>query len=285
MALAAVCFFWGTTYLGIRMALEAFPPLILVSTRFILSGSILVIAAHLRGAHLPRGRELWLTALYGLMILGVGNGCLTYAEVWIPSGLAALFLTTSPFWMVGLEALLPGGERIHPPVALGLVVGLVGTGLLMTPGGDLASNPNLWKGFSVLQLGCLSWNLGSIAQRRQPTKAHPVVSGAIQQLATGIAFLLPAISVHEGPIRWSVRGVIALIYLVVFGSIVGYSAYIYALDRLPVAIVSVYTYVNPIVAVILGWLFYREPFGFREIAAMAVIFLGIGVVKRYSQRV
>jgi drug/metabolite transporter (DMT)-like permease len=112
-----------------------------------------------------------------------------------------------------------------------------------------------------------------------------VVSGAVQQLAAGVAFLLPAMLVPEHPVRWSARGAGALMYLVVFGSIVGYSAYIYAMDKLPVAIVSIYTYVNPVVAVALGWLFYREPFGGREAVAMLVIFAGVALVKRHGPAV
>src|SRR5438105_2338444 len=127
LALAAVCFFWGTTYLGIRMALESFPPFTLVCVRYLFSGSILLIAALVSRAHLPSGRELLFTALFGVTILGIGNGCLAFAELWIPSGLAAMFITTSPFWMVGMEALLPGGERLHGPRVLGMLVGFTGT--------------------------------------------------------------------------------------------------------------------------------------------------------------
>lgn len=282
-SLAAVCFFWGTTYLAIRMSLESFPPLVLVCARFTLSGSLLLLAARLAGARLPRGRELWLTALNGVLVLGIGNACLTYAETWIASGLAALIITTSPFWLVGMEAMMPGGERLHGPTILGMIVGAAGAGMLVAPGafsGGLGQN--LVKGFIVLQIGCAGWTSGSILQRRQAAIAHPVVSGAVQQLAAGLASLLPALLVKEHPIQWSARGASALLYLVMFGSIVGYSAYIYAMDKLPVAIVSIYTYINPIVAVFLGWLFYREPFGRREALAMLVIFAGVAVVKRYG---
>jgi drug/metabolite transporter (DMT)-like permease len=284
-ALVAVCIFWGTTYLGIRMGLESFPPLILVATRFVLSGSLMLGAAWLMGVHIPRGRELWQTALYGVMTLGVGNGCLVYAETWVNSGMAALFITVSPFWLVGLEAAFPRGERLHAPTIVGMLIGSVGSALLVGPSA-LAQGfgSDLVKGFLVLQLGSLGWSLGSILQRRQPSKAHPVVSGAVQQLAAGLVFVLPALLVREHPIQWHTRGVTALLYLVVFGSIVGYSAYIYAMDKLPVAVVSIYTYINPVVAVILGWLFYREAFGKTEAMAMVIIFLGVAIVKRFGHR-
>jgi drug/metabolite transporter (DMT)-like permease len=279
-ALTSVCFFWGTTYLGIRMALEAFPPMALVSLRFLLSGGILLAGAWVFRAGLPKGRELLRTAVFGFLILGLGNGCLVLAETWIPSGLAALIITISPFWMVGIDALVPPRTPLHGPTLAGMAIGLLGAILLVGPGalaGGIAGN--ITKGFLILQLGCVSWCGGSILQRRYPSSVSPIVSGAIQQLAAGVAFA-PAALFEGGPIHWGGRGVWALFYLVVFGSIVGYSSYIVALERLPVAIVSLYNYINPVVAVTLGWLFYREPFGPREAAAMLVIFLGVATVKR-----
>lgn len=282
-ALAAVCFFWGTTYLAIRMALESFPPLLLVSARYLISGGLMLAAARAAGAHIPRGPELARAALCGLFILGVGNGCLVFAQQHIPSGMAGLILTISPFWMVGVEALLPGGDRLHGPTIFGMAVGLAGAALLFAPdsaGIDL----NLLYGFLLLQLGMAGWSFGSIYQRRQANLAHPVIVGAVQQLAAGVAFIPLTLLGREHPVIWSARGVGALAYLVVFGSIVGYSAYAYALDRLPVAIVSIYPYVNAVVAVALGWLFYREPFGVKQAAAMAVIFTGVALVKRSALR-
>jgi drug/metabolite transporter (DMT)-like permease len=284
LALAAVCFFWGTTYLGIRMSLETFPPLMLVCVRFIISGSILLLFARARGLYLPRGRELAAACFSGVLTLGVGNGALVYAEVAIPSGIAGLIVTISPFWLIGVEALMPGGERLHAPTIGGMAVGLAGGALLFTPdAGAHAIDHNLVYGFLVLQLGMAGWSFGSILQRRQSGKAHPVVAGGVQQLAAGVALLPFLLLIPQPPVHWSARGATALAYLITFGSLVGYSAYVYAMDRLPVAIVSVYPYVNAVVAVTLGWLFYREPFGLRETFAMLIIFAGVAVVKRYSR--
>jgi drug/metabolite transporter (DMT)-like permease len=132
----------------------------------------------------------------------------------------------------------------------------------------------------LLQFGCCGWAFGSILQRRHTTKAHPVVSGAVQQLATGLALLGPALLTRVQPIPWTGRSFGAMLYLIAFGSVIGYSAYVYALDQLPVSIVSIYNYINPIVALFLGWLIYRETVGMPEIAAMLIIFAGVTLVKR-----
>jgi drug/metabolite transporter (DMT)-like permease len=285
-ALVAVCIFWGTTYLGIRIALEDLTPLTLVATRFLLSGGIMLIGAKVYGAKLPRGRELWETAGFGLLTLGVGNTCLSFAELLVPSGLAALLVTTAPFWMVGIESLLPRGERMHTPTLLAMLVGVAGVALLVAPllGHEEAGAIGIVPGFLLLQLSCAGWCLGSLLQRRQPSKAHPFISGAVQQFVTGLAFVVPALlDPHKA--HWTGRAFGAVAYLAVFGSIVGYSAYLYAIQELPLAISSVYTYINPLVAVLLGWIAYREPFGKWESAAVIVIFLGVYLVKRAQRKI
>jgi drug/metabolite transporter (DMT)-like permease len=265
------------------MALESFSPVQLLAIRFTVSGSLLLLAAKFWKAHLPSGRELLFTALFGVLTLGIGNGCLAYAEEFVPSGLAAIFVTVSPFWMVGFEALLPGGVRLHGPTIAGMMVGLLGTVLLVGPSAiQHGFGGPILAGFLLLQFGSCGWAFGSILQRRYPTRAHPVVSGAVQQLATGLVYAVPALTLRPPPIHWSGRGSVAVIYLVFFGSIVGYSAYLYTLEHLPVSIVTIYNYINPVVAVFLGWLFYREPFGLRELAAMGIIFTGVALVKRFS---
>ena len=186
VALASVCFFWGTTYLAIRISIETLPPGFVVCTRFLLSGSILLIAARLRGAHLPRGRDLRVACITGITVLGIGNAAVVYAEQIIPSGLASLFTILSPFWMVGLEAAM-GGEPLHAPALLGMAVGLGGA-LLLLPGAG-GSHQSMLLGFLIVELGGLGWTVGSLIQRRQPTRAHPIVVGAIQQLAAGLVYI------------------------------------------------------------------------------------------------
>jgi drug/metabolite transporter (DMT)-like permease len=264
------------------MALESFPPMLLVCVRYVISGAIMLAFSRARGLYLPKGKELAWACFSGLLTLGVGNGMLVAAETLIPSGIAGLITTISPFWMVGVEALLPGGDRLHAPTITGMAVGLAGAALLFTPDAG-GINHKLVIGFVLLQIGTAGWSFGSIIQRRKAGKAHPVIAGGVQQLAAGLAMIPIALATGDLTVHWSTRGVAAMVYLIVFGSLVGYSAYVYAMDKLPVAIVSVYPYVNAVVAVALGWLFYREPLGWRETGAMVIIFAGVAVVKRYSE--
>lgn len=259
------------------------PPAPLVSMRYVLSGGILLAFCLALRMKLPWGGELWRTARNGVLILGVGNGCLALAETWIPSGLAALIISVSPFWMIGLNAILPPREPVRQGTLFSMFVGLGGAALLVGPGALSGGTHGqaLLKGFVVLMAGCFSWSFGSLLQRKQRSAVNPVMTAAVQQFAAGLVFA-PLAWVSASSIHWTSRGVWALLYLVVFGSLVGYTSYIYALKHLPVALVSIHNYVNPVVAVILGWLFYREPFGLREGIAMAVIFLGVALVKRFE---
>jgi drug/metabolite transporter (DMT)-like permease len=276
-----VCFFWGTTYLGIRIGVAELPPATLMCVRYLLSGGVLLIGARLRGVYIPRGRELWGSALYGVLAIGLGTGALTYAEVWVPSGLASLFVTTASFWLVGAEAAMPGGEPLHGPTIGAMLIGAAGAALLVAPGGSAFESGSklIVAGFVLIQLGYAGWAVGSILQRRQKSKAHPIVSAAVQQFATGAAFI-PLALLQPQHTHWTARGIGATVYLAVFGGIIGYSAYVITMVRLPVAVASIYSYVNPLVAVLLGVWFYGERFTAREAIAMAIIFAGVALVKR-----
>ncbi|GAB4405531.1 MAG: drug/metabolite exporter YedA [Bryobacter sp.] len=285
IALAAVCFFWGTTYLGIRVALEGLAPQQLVAVRFLLSGALILAWAFARGWKFPRGREFWWPVGTGLLTLGVGNYCLSLAETYIPSGMAALIITMAPFWMVGMEALVPGGVRPRPLALLSMLVGFAGVLLLLGPDA-LAQGFSgaALRGFLILQFSCFGWSFGSILQKRRKSGADPILVGGIQQLSVGLAFGVVALFTPAPAPQWTLGVLGAVLYLALFGSILAYSAYLIALARLPVAVVSIYTYVNPVVALALGWLFYRESVGQREVWAMVLIFLGVYCINRFSKK-
>jgi drug/metabolite transporter (DMT)-like permease len=281
LALGAVCIIWGTTYLAIRIALESFGPFSLMGLRYFVSGGLMMAGAKAWKAELPRGRELWLTAFYGVITIGLGTGLLCVAEQWVPSGLSALFIATQPFWMVIMEWVLSGGnDRPHAPTTRGLAIGIAGVALLVAP---TAMKQGLGSGtvvgFLILQIGCIGWVTGALLQKRLGGAAHPIVNGAVQQLATGIVFIVLAFTFERMPAHVTLRSGGGVAYLIVFGAVIGYSAFVFAMDRLPATVVSIYTFVNPVVAVFLGWLIFVEPFGWRDLAAMLLIFTGVAVVK------
>jgi drug/metabolite transporter (DMT)-like permease len=241
---------------------------------------VLVVAAALTGMKLPRGRELGLTSLCGIVCITIGNGALVFAELYIPTGLAALFYTTAPFWMVGVDALLPRGAKPLATTLAGLLVGVLGVAFLVYPAAvHEGFGGRTLPGFLVLQLSVAAWVTGALLQKRVSTQAAPLVTGAVQQLAAGLASFVLAAWFEKPPQHLAPRPAIALVYLIIAGSIVGYTAFIYAMTHLPVAVVSIYMFVNPVVAVFLGYLFFREPFGYRAATAMLIIFVGIAAVR------
>ena len=282
-ALVAVCFFWGTTYLAIRISIEHLRPAIVISGRFLIAGAILLAIARARGVHRPSGYGLRTACASGIVVLGIGTAGTFYAELFIPSSFASLLVTISPFIMVAFEAAL-GGEALQRRTIVGMAVGFSGAGLLLLPGsGTEAFARSTLIGFSIMMVGITAWCLGSIYQRRQPSEADSVFIAGIQNVAAGLLYIPIALFI-PGPVVWTARGLLALLYLAIFGSVVAYTAFVIAMDRLPVAIASIYPYINAVVAVALGWLFFREPFGAREVMAMLLIFTGVVIVKATGSR-
>ena len=182
-------------------------------------------------------------------------------------------------WLVGVEA-VTGGERLHGPTIWGWQ-SVCRYGDAGCTGGDAVSQ-SMWPGFVLLQIGIIGWTLGSIYQRKQISRSHPIVIAGVQQLAAGLIYIPVTFLVPHHSAVWTTRVTLAVVYLVIFGSLVGYSAYVVAMDRLPVSRGFDYPYVNAVVAVWLGWAFYRERFGLREFLSMLVIFAGVAIVKWQS---
>jgi drug/metabolite transporter (DMT)-like permease len=286
-AWAAVCFFWGTTYLAIRVGLETMPPMLFAGTRFLVAGAIVLAFMYgWKGARLPRGREWVDLSVVGLMLLGVGTGLVVWAEQWVPSGLAALLVATAPFWVAGLERARHDGERTGIRAVAGLLTGFAGLVLLVAPGLFGASlNGHYVLGMLALQVACASWSAGSVYAKHHPALVAPMMSAGIQMLIAGLALtLIGTLTGEWSEVRFSARSVTAFAYLVVFGSIVAYGSYTYAIQKLPLSIVSTYSYINPLIAVLLGWLVLSEPLGWRVIAATSIILGGVALVKTAPRR-
>ena len=262
LALLVIYVVWGSTYLAIRVVVQEAPPLVSAGLRFLVAGLLMALAAwRLDGAKAwPSPRQLRQYALIGVLLLSFGNALVMWAEKSVPSGIAALIVATVPLWMTLLDGLRPGGEPWTVRVWLGVGLGLAGVALVARPGD--AQEAWTWAGVAALQVASLSWTVGSLYAQSLPEKLPLCSASAVEMLAgAGVLFLesllaredwsrLPAAS----PQAWG-----ALAYLVVFGSIVGFTAFAYCLDQLPAATVGTYAYVNPAVAVALGFLVLGEP--------------------------
>jgi drug/metabolite transporter (DMT)-like permease len=273
VAYLLVCVLWGSTYLAIRIGVGALPPFLFAGTRFLVAGSLLLAGSLTLGARLPRRRRDWLVlALVGLFLLAGGNSFVVWAEQYAPSGMASLFVVTVALWMALFDALLPGGAgRLSWRVVAGLLLGLAGTALLVGARPRELLHADL-RGPIALTFASASWAFGSVLYKRGHPEASPYVGAAIEMLVGGAAVFLVGLLLGEaGDLRVTAPGVEALAYLVLFGSIVGYSAYNYALHHASATAVGTYAYVNPLIAVLLGAVLLREPVGPRTFLAMGLV--------------
>lgn len=280
-AFAAVYLIWGSTYLAIRFGIETLPPFLMAGVRFLVAGGLLYGWVRLKGARRPTRQEWAATTTVGALLLLCGNGAVVWAEQRVPSGIAALIVAIVPFWMVLFEWLRPGGIRPTFRVIVGLVLGFAGLALLVGPGG-FGGQAVDGVGAAVLAFGSFAWAGGSIYSRGARLPASPLLATAMEMLAGGVLLTLASLFAGEGSRvaleAISLRSVGAVLYLIAFGSLVGYTAYVWLLKVSTPARVSTYAYVNPVVAVLLGWAIADEPLTPRVLVAAAVIIGAVGVI-------
>lgn len=273
IAYLIVCVVWGSTYLGIRIGVEHLPPFLFAGTRFLLAGLLLGAAALATGGELPHTARDWKTlAVVGIFLLVGGNAIVVWAEQTVASGLASVYVAAGPLWTAFFDSIVPGGKsRLTWKMGLGLLGGFLGILLLagVTPGQLLSEQMH---GPIALTLASASWAMGSVYSKRHPTSTSPYVAAAVQ-MTVGGALLIPLGFALGEAHAWHLTpsGLGALIYLIVFGSIVGYTAFGYALRNASATVVGTFAYVNPVVAVLLGWLVLHEAVTARMLAAMALI--------------
>ena len=262
-----------------RVAVEEIPPYLMAGSRFVLAGMILFVWARRRGDPAPTAQQWKAAVVVGAFLLLGGNASVAWAEQRVPSGLAALLIGVMPIWMVGLEW-LRRGSRPSKQVVAGLLLGAVGVGLLVLPQGG--GNGMDLLGAAVLILAAASWAWGSVISKSAPLPKSPFLATSLEMIAGGVVCLLVALV--SGELRGfrvsevSGRAALAWLYLVVFGSLVAFTAYIWLLGVTSIAKVGTYAYVNPIVAVLLGWAVLGEPVTWRTVVAAAVILLGVALV-------
>jgi drug/metabolite transporter (DMT)-like permease len=276
LAFATVYLVWGSTYLAIRYAVETLPPLLMAGSRHLVAGLALYAFARRRSPEAPTRLHWRSAAIIGTLLLLGGNGGVSWAEQRVPSGLTALIVATVPLWMVLLHTLREGRQGAGLRTGIGILVGLAGVGVLVDPRAGDRVDP---LGALVLVFAALSWATGSLYARRAPLPAAPLLATAMELLAGGAALVVAGLVLGEAPrvdlAAASARSLLSWGYLVVFGSIVGFTAYIYLLNHAAPAAVSTYAYVNPVVAVVLGWAFADEALSARTAVAGAVILAAV----------
>ena len=281
-AFAAVYVVWGSTYLAIRYAVETIPPFIMVGTRFIVSGVLLYAWGRLRGNERPTAAQWRDGTVVGILMLCLGNGAVSWAEQRVPSGLAALLVAVVPLWMVLLDWLRPRGTRPRVLVIAGVVVGMAGLIVLIGPDSLSGHSSVDLVGAIVLIAGSLAWAAGSIYTRYGNVPESAVMSTGVQMIGGSLALLIVGVARGElamlHPAQISAHSWEGWIYLVTFGSLVGFTAYIYLLQNVSPAKASTYAYVNPLVAVLLGWAIAGEVVTPRSLAAAAIILGGVAMI-------
>jgi drug/metabolite transporter (DMT)-like permease len=286
-ALVVVYLVWGSTYLGIRVVVQAhIPPMLGMSARFVVAAVLLAAFLALRSgpARLRiSGRELLGSAVVGLLLLAFGNGAVAIAEQTVPSGLAALLVAAVPLWLMLLR--VGGGERPRPLTWLGVLIGFGGAALLSLSGGDTSAKP---LSVAILVFGTISWAVGSRFSPRLGLPKDPLVATVYEMAIGGTAMVLIGVlrgepgRLHLGAV--DTKGWIALAYLVAFGSLLAYSAYTYLLANAPISLIGTYAYVNPVVAVFLGWLILSEPVTVKIVLGGVVVVLGVALVVTAERR-
>lgn len=274
-AFGAVYVIWGSTYLAIRFAIETLPPLLMASVRFLVAGALLYLWARSRGAPRPTRPQWGAAVVVGGLLFVAGNGSVVVSEQWVPSGLVALLVASVPLWMVVVDWLWGSGGRPAGRVLAGLFLGLAGVGFLAGAPVPGAEGGHRLAGSLLVVLGSAAWASGSIYARHADLPPRPRLWVGMQMLAGGILLLLVSLATGElegfDPGGVSLKSALALAYLIVFGALVAFSAYIWLLGVSTPARVGTYAYVNPVVALFLGWALAGEPLTFRSVVAAAII--------------
>lgn len=284
-AFALVYVIWGSTYLGIRYAVESIPPFLTAGARHVVAGLVLFAFARARGAGAPSAAQWRDAVIAGVLMLVLGNGGVTWAEKRIPSGMAALLVALTPLWMVFFDWLRPGGTRPRPFVVGGLVVGFAGVALLARGRGGTHDAVYFWS-VAALMTASIGWAAGSVFNRSARKPASPFLGVAMQMICGG--GILLALSAAQGEWKqFSVARMTALsfgswLYLTIAGSMIGYTAYIWLLHASTPARVATYAYVNPLIAVLLGSTLGRETFSQELFAAAAMIIVAVALIVRGS---
>ncbi len=281
LAWASICIIWGTTYLAIRIGVQDLPPMLFAGFRWIIAGPLLAGVLILKGYTLPKREELKQLFIIGVALLGITNGLVVVAEKWIPSGLTALLISTLPLWVVLLEWIISGFARVNAKIVGGVILGFAGVSIIFIDDiSYLLKSEYLWGIISIM-IAMISWAGGSLYSKRITLSTKPLMSASFQMFFAGLVQTIVGLSIGEwSAFHFTPDSLLAYLYLLIIASVLGYGSYIYAISHLPVSFVTTYAYVNPVIALFLGWLVLDEKLNVLIGVSAVVILTGVWLVQK-----
>lgn len=285
LSLAAICLIWGTTYLALRIAVLHFPPFLFVAIRqttagLLLAGFMVIFAK----VQLPSREYILRQAIAGFFMISMGNGLVAWAEVYVPSGVAAIICSLMPMMVILVNLAVNREEKPTIPIVVGVLVGLIGIVMIFSEHLSDFAKLEYQIGIALIFLAVVSWAAGSVWMKKRSGEGNPFLNAGLQMFFGGL-WLIPGVFLFDDltAVSWSSEAVYSLIYLIIFGSIIAYACYSYTLRKLPMTIVSLYAYVNPIVAVILGSIVLDEKLNSKIVLAILITVAGIYIVNKGAQ--
>jgi drug/metabolite transporter (DMT)-like permease len=285
LAFASVSIFWGTTFLAIRLGVQSMPPFVMAGLRHFTAGILICSFFLIKGYKLPTLAQLKVCVVNGILLLVFGNGLVSWAEIYISSGLAALICALSPIAIISANSIWGSKEKIRPLAIVGIAICVGAQVLIFKNNLQELADPRYLQGILFLLIAIVSWGVGSVYVKHNQTGLHPLYGASFQMLSAGVILLVFGTSIGE----WSAfhpteEGIWSLVYLVGIGSVIGYGSYMYVLKQLPAAIVSTYAYINTVVAVALGWLWLSEPVDGLVWVAVLLTIAGVYLVNNSSSK-
>jgi drug/metabolite transporter (DMT)-like permease len=290
-AFALLYIIWGSTYLGILIAVKSIPPFLMAGTRFVIAGVILYTWCRLKGEATPDIKSIRHISFSGILLLFIGNSGLVWVEQYLPSGFAAIVIATTPLWFVILDKRQWKFHFANKPIIIGLLIGFAGVLSLFAGKSDIHFSDNKMQliSFFVLVLGSISWASGTLYSKYKKTNGSNGMKASIQMMAAGLIAFATSISTGElHQFSWSnvsAEAIMAVAYLITFGSLIGYMSFVFLMSVRPPSIVGTYAYVNPVVAVFLGWMFAHEQITWHQIIALVIILTGVIIVNFSKEKI
>ncbi len=281
LAWVAVSIIWGTTYLAVRIGVKEMPPFLFSGPRWLLAGGIYLIVLKWRGYQFPKKSEFKHILIISMLLLGLANGLVVAAEQWIPSGLTAILLSTVPFIIVLLESVILRKQKLNFFIITGILVGFVGVILILGNNLSLLLIEDYGFGVILVFTGLVFWGSGSVYSKYHKLAVSPFMNAAFQMLFAGVFQITISIFLGEPEIFvFNSDSLLAFVYLLLFGSLIAYGSYMYAIEKLPISFVSTYAYINPVIALFAGWLILDEVLSLQIIIGAFIILVGVYLVNR-----